>query len=194
MRLTGRASLRFRVESRTLVIILTVLATLSACRSQEDTGWIPTTGVASAMLGIRSCEVVRQTVDRTPGQRLSVSIPIDGEEYRIDLKPHSVRATGYRVLVQDANGAVTIRRADPVRTLRGTVRGRPGCSVAGSLQKDGLYLMVRLEDGRRCWMEPLPEPTVAPHTYAVYQDQRCDRQKWTTLQVTEHKHLQNIKV
>ncbi len=154
---------------RLTVIVVIVPLLLCACQGRDRAGL--TAREASAILGVSSCTLVRRTVDPTPGQRLSVEIPIDGRQFRIDLAPHSVRADGYRVLVVGEGRASTDRRPGPLRTLRGTVRGRPGCRVAGALLSDGLHLTVRLEDGRRCWMAPLPKPLAAAHTYAVY-DQR----------------------
>ena len=135
MLLTDRARGGCLVVLRSLAIVLTTSLTLSACRSHErvPAGRLPTTAEASAVLGVNWCQVVHRPVDRTPGQSLSVMMPIDGEQYRIDLEPHSVRAAGYQVLVQGANGAVTAPKGGPVRTLRGTVRGRPGCRVAGAV-------------------------------------------------------------
>ncbi len=170
MQLTDQARGTCLVVFRALAIVLIVPMALSGCQSHDRaSAGLPTTYEASTMLGLRWCEVVQRTVDPVPGQEISVTIPLDGQDYRIDLKPDSVRAAGYRVLVQEADGSVTARRGGPVRTLRGTVRGRPGCRVAGSVLSDGLHMVILLEDGRRCWMEPLPGG--APHTYAVY-DQR----------------------
>ncbi len=170
MQLTDQARGTCPVVFRALAIVLIAPVTLSGCQSHDRaSAGLPATYEASTMLGLRWCEVVRRTVDPIPGQNLSVTIPLDGKDYRIDLEPSSVRAAGYRVLVQEADGAVIAQRGGPVRTLRGTVRGRPGCRVAASVLNDGLHMVVQLEDGRRCWMEPLPE--ASPHTYAVY-DQR----------------------
>ncbi len=160
-----------------LAVALTVPVTMTACQSpgrapaaQSPPGAVPTADEASAVLGVKRCRVVRQTVDQTPGQRLSVEMPIDQRQYRIDLWPNSVRAAGYRLLVQGADGGVTDRRAGPLRTLSGAVRGRPGCRVAGAVLQDGLHVVVRLENGRRCWMEPVPRSVAPAHTYAVYDD------------------------
>ena len=158
-----------QVVRRLPAIVLIGPLLLCACQGRDRAGLTATE--ASAILGVSSCTLVRRTVDPTPGQRLSVEIPIDGRQFRIDLAPYSVRAAGYRVLVQGEGRASTDRRPGPLRTLRGTVQGRPGCRVAGALLSDGLHLTVRLEDGRRCWMAPLPKPLAAAHTYAVY-DQR----------------------
>ncbi len=155
-----------------LTVILTLAATLAGCQTADrgTAAGLPSHAEVGRLLGVSKCEVFRKPLDGTPGQRLSVRIPIDGEQYRIDLEPHSVRAAGYRVLVQDARGALTARHAGPVRTLRGTIWGRPKCRVAGAMLSDGLHLVMRLENGRRCWMEPVPRSIAAKHTYAVFED------------------------
>ena len=155
-----------------LTTILSLSATLAGCQSADrgSAAGLPSHAEVGRALGVSKCQVFRKRLDGTPGQRLSVRIPIDGEQYRIDLEPHSVRAAGYRVLVQNADGSVTARRPGTVRTLRGTIWGRPECRVAGAMLSDGLHLVIRLENGRRCWMEPVPRSIAAKHTYAVFAD------------------------
>ncbi len=97
-------------------------------------------------------------------------MPIAGQVYEIDLKPYSVRANGHTLLVQGPDGALTRRKAGPVRTLRGRVRGRSDCRVAAARLEDGLHVMVVLENGSRCWMEPLPRYAGAENIYAVYEE------------------------
>lgn len=157
---------------RRIATVLILSATLAGCQIPDrgTAASLPPHAEVARLLGVSRCQVFRQPLATTPGQPLSVTMPIEGQQYRIDLEPHSVRAAGYRVLVQDADGTATARRAGPVRTLRGTVRGRPRCGVAGAMLKDGLHLVVRLENGRRCWMEPVPQPAAPKHTYAVFED------------------------
>jgi hypothetical protein len=57
-----------------------------------------------------------------------------------------------------------------VRTYRGTVCGRPKCIVAGALLRDGLHLMITLEDGSRFWLEPVPKAAAGRRMHAVYTD------------------------
>ena len=111
---------------RRIVTILILSATLAGCQSPDrgTAARLPPHAEVARLLGVSRCQVFRQPLTTTPGQPLSVTMPIEGRHYRIDLEPHSVRAAGYRVLVQDADGTATARRAGPVRTLRGTVRGR----------------------------------------------------------------------
>ena len=160
---------------RSVAILTTSLilaATVAGCQSANrgTTAGLPSHAEVGQLLGVNKCQIFRNRLNGAPGQRLSLRIPIDGEQYRIDLEPHSVRAAGYRVLVQNADGSLTARRAGPVRTLRGTIWGRPGCRVAGAMLSDGLHLAIRLENGRRCWMEPVPRSIAAEHTYAVFAD------------------------
>jgi hypothetical protein len=152
--------------------ILTLSAILAGCQSADRTNAadLPSHADVGRALGVSKCAVFRRPLEKAPGQRLSVKIPIDGDQYRIDLEPYSVRAAGYQVLVVDGNGSVTARRGGPVSTLRGTIWGRPKCRVAGAMLSDGLHLAIRLENGQRCWMEPVPRSIAAKHTYAVFTD------------------------
>ena len=154
------------------IAILVLSAWLVGCQSADRTtaAGLPSHAAVGRALGVSKCAVFRRPLETAPGQRISVKIPIDGVQYRIDLEPHSVRAAGYRVLVQNANGSLTARHAGPVRTLRGTIWGRPKCVVAGAMLSDGLHLAIRLENGQRCWMEPVPRSIAAKHTYAVFAD------------------------
>ena len=77
MQVTDQARGRCPVVYMALAIILVV--PMSGCQSNAQTSaGLPTTYEASTMLGLRWCEVVRQTVDPMPQQKLSVTIPIDG--------------------------------------------------------------------------------------------------------------------
>jgi len=147
-------------------------AVLAGCQTADPgpAAGLPSHAAVGRLLGVSNCQVIRRPLDVGPGRRLTVRIPIDGAQYRIDLEPHSVRAAGYRVLVQGAGGALTARGPGPVRTMRGTIRGRPDCRVAGAMLADGLHLAILLENGDRCWMEPVPRSIAARDTYAVFTD------------------------
>lgn len=146
-------------------------AAVAGCESADRvTQSLPPPADVAEQLGVSQCVVIHQRLAAKPGRSLRVTLPIDGREHRIDLQPHDVRAHDYRVLVVKADGTVTPRRPGPVCTLRGRVRGRPGCTVAGAVLDGRLHLAVRLEDDRRCWMEPVRQPDVPEHTYAVFED------------------------
>ncbi len=154
----------------TAISIVASALLLIGCDSRQlgPNSGVPSIRQVSRELGVSTCQLVRSVIDTAPGRKISIRIPIDGEQYRVNLEPHSVRAPGYRLLVQDAAGVITERRPGPVETFRGTVSSRPRCRVAGAMLADGLHLVIRLENGSRCWLEPVP---AAPrHTYAMFDD------------------------
>ncbi|MBK8974446.1 MAG: hypothetical protein IPM29_00825 [Planctomycetes bacterium] len=84
--------------------------------------------------------------------RGAVRLALGAEVLDVELWPHSVRAAGFGVDVQLADGSlVALPAPPPARTLRGAVRSDPGSRVAGGLVDTpagvGLSLAI-LRDGR----------------------------------------------
>ena len=94
-------------------------------------------------------------IDPTPEMALRIDIPIENMTYTIELEPHSVRAEGYSLFMQNDAGELYEVPAGPIRTLRGTVVGVEGSVVAGSLMEDGLYARIRFSNDVEYWMEPV---------------------------------------
>jgi len=117
---------------------------------------------AQAALGLLDCAVLSVDVDPTPGAALRVAIPIDGVEHTLFLAPHSIRAAGYQVLAQRADGALVPEPPGPIRTLRGVVGGIPGSAVAGSVGENGLTASLFLPGGGRLHIEPARDYVDAP--------------------------------
>ncbi|RMF73185.1 MAG: hypothetical protein D6744_15960 [Planctomycetota bacterium] len=120
--------------------------------------------------------VARLQYDHTPGVAITVDVPIDGEQYTLSLQPHSVRAPGYQLLIQDETGAIVPVEPGPERTLRGEIVDQPGSFVAASSNEDGLYARILMNDGNEYWIEPVrglvpgydAEDHVIYHTDDVY--------------------------
>ena len=81
-----------------IVAILTLSAMLAGCQSADRTtaAGLPSHADVGRALGVKKCDVFRTPLDMAPGQSVSVRVPIGGQQYRIDLEPHSVRGAGYR--------------------------------------------------------------------------------------------------
>ena len=92
---------------------------------------------------------------------VSLDVAVDGgQSFSMTLNSHSVRAPGFEVRVQDADGWST-QEPGPVTTYRGTVNGAPGSAVAASLLEDGLHARIFTDQGE-FFVEPLANHLHAP--------------------------------
>jgi hypothetical protein len=112
-------------------------------------------GDAHRALGLRGGELLTLAVDRTPGVPVVLALTVDGEPGVLALTPHSLQASGYRLLVESADGSFSAARASTTRTLRGELLGVPGSMAAASMLDDGLHVRIQMPDGRDVWLEPL---------------------------------------
>lgn len=88
------------------------------------------------------------------------------------LRRHTVRATGFRLLAVGADGIPTELDPGPVVTVRGTVEGLPGSSVAGSVSSGHASLRIALSDGSDLWLQPVAPhvPGAPPDLHVLYRD------------------------
>ena len=98
-------------------------------------------------LAVSDLELQELSLPAGPGSAFSVDVTLDGNPMRLLLSPHSVRASGFRLLVQDAGGALAEQQPAPIATYRGEVDGVPGSIVAASLLEGQLTALVRLGPG-----------------------------------------------
>ncbi|HMN96196.1 MAG TPA: M12 family metallo-peptidase [Phycisphaerales bacterium] len=75
---------------------------------------------------------------------------LDGAPVELTFTPLGLRSSGFRLLVQGDDGALTEVGAPPPRTVRGTAAGRPDLLAAGSLRDAGLDATVTI-DGIGTW-------------------------------------------
>ncbi len=120
------------------------------------------------VMGLRSSTIVDLAIDPTPGQPLNVPLAIGGQTVTLALMPHSVRAPGYQLLAQVADGSIVPMIPGPERMLRGSVVEWPGSVAAGGLLEDGLHCSVMSQDGTRWWFEPIAHVGGMPGQYVVY--------------------------
>ncbi len=102
----------------------------------------------------KAYEVVILPIVKQSGD-VVVTIPLGERVYVLTLKPHSVRASNYQVLVQGNDGSLMPVEPGPVRTLRGSLADVPGSVVAGSLLDDGLYARILFPNDEEYWLEPI---------------------------------------
>jgi len=121
-------------------------------------------------LSLTQSEVSRVRVQGELGEPLVAVIDLGGSPVTLLLRPRSVRAVGFQLLEQRADGSLVQLDPGPVTTYRGTIAELPGTRVAASLQGGGVFARFFLPDGEEYWLEPLA-PRVAgaaPGQHVLY--------------------------
>jgi len=122
-------------------------------------------------LGVGHATVQTLALPGEPSGAATVEVVLDGETVVLELAPTSVRAPGFTLLVQGADGAPREVEAPPPSTVRGLVRNRPDSAVSGSLEDGRLTALVLLEGGERAWsVQPLAplDNGAAPGEHVVF--------------------------
>jgi len=119
-------------------------------------------------MNLRGAAVVKLDVADALGVAQQVVVPFAGQLLTLDMQPFSVRAEGYKLWEQRADGLWYEMDPGPVSTLRGSVLEFPGSIVAGGLVNGGLMARVILPDDREFWIEPVDPEAGAPGSYVIY--------------------------
>jgi hypothetical protein len=136
--------------------------------------WIATSWAAAAprdallqRLGVSRASLQTLRVDPS---RPTISIELGGRMVTLDLERSSLRAPGFRVLVQNPDGSLREAQAPAPDTYRGTVREMPGSIAGGTIRNGELRAAVALADGRTFFIQPLDEieTGATPGLHAVY--------------------------
>lgn len=124
-------------------------------------------------MGVNAGDLFQLDLPVADETAVEIRIPLNGTTGTLRLEPRSVRAAGYQLLEQKADGSFEMLDPGPVRTYRGTVAEFPDSRVAASLLDDGLYARIRLIDGSVYWVEPLTRqfPATAPGEHIIYLQQ-----------------------
>ncbi len=104
-------------------------------------------------LNLVDSEVV--TIGAVGGDAFTMEIQLNGEWVTLDLFKWSVRADNYQVLVQQPTGELVPVEPGPVNTYRGAVQEVPGSVVSASVDADGVYARIWINDIDQYWMEPI---------------------------------------
>lgn len=135
---------------------------------------------ANQELGLLRSELTRVIVVGQSGEPVVATLDFDGSPLTMSLTPRSVRAAGFELREQRADGSVVTVDPGPVQTYRGEVLEQSGSTVAASLLDDGLYARIRFAEGEEYWLEPLAGRVagagVAQH--ALY--------RWDDVAATDH--------
>ena len=89
--------------------------------------------------------------------QIEFSLPINGVATTVVLDKASIRGDHFKVLVDTGNGVLTEVAPPAIRTYKGTLAGRPGTSVAGSLLPTGFSGTIQLEDETTWAVQPLSD-------------------------------------
>lgn len=91
-------------------------------------------------------------------EQLAFDIPIEGTQHRITLRRRSVRADDFRLLVQDASGALVEHEAPIAMTFDGSIDNDDGSRVAASIDHAGcIHAIVWTGSGRTFELMPVPD-------------------------------------
>jgi hypothetical protein len=118
-----------------------------------DAGSVLSDGALHAALGLgratlQSLDLPAQAV---PGQSVHARLVVAGMDCDLVLLPCSLRAEGFQLLVQGADGVPHAEAPAPPATYRGTIAGLPDSFVAGSLIDGQLHAVIRLDPTRPLW-------------------------------------------
>ena len=121
--------------------------------------------------GLEQAQFVTLNIDRTSEQRVTAEIMIEGVNYMLDLRPHSIRTDDFLLKVQLEDGSLVDAKAAPPKTVRGTLIGSEGSRVVGSVLENGVNAKLSMGDGRVYFVEPVISkfPNLEPATHVIYQ-------------------------
>ncbi len=149
-----------------LVIVAAPVSLASGPQAQDQDALI------RQNLSVSGYSIQNLAIPGGPGGPFQVTLPLGGVAREIAFEPHSVRAPGFKVMVQDASGALSEIPAPPETTYRGTVAGVGGAVVSGSLDANGLTATIRLPGGELWAVQPLKQlvPNAAREAHVVYRE------------------------
>jgi hypothetical protein len=100
--------------------------------------------------------------------RLIAALDLDGAPAILELRTHSVRATGFEVIEIGADGVPVSHDPGQVTTLRGALAGRGGM-VAATLTDEGVFARIAVDD-QEWFVQPIAElvPGASPQDHVVY--------------------------
>lgn len=137
-------------------MLLALPIILAACVPGADV--TPLSERSATGLELRAGSIATVHVPAEAQAPISVDAPLNDGMVTLDLVPETVRARGFRVIVQRADGSYFDAQPGPSRTFSGTVRGLVGSTVAASLSAEGLTASIHLPGETFLhWVEPLQQ-------------------------------------
>lgn len=131
--------------------------------------WEP---MAEQALNVSDAEIIQINAAAIEGNPFQANFPLAGQNVTLTLSPHSVRASGFQVLVANANGTLTEIDPGPVRTMRGRLINVPGSLATGSILPSGLEARIQFPNGKAYGLVALRRlfPYAEARLYALYDE------------------------
>ena len=123
-------------------------------------------------LGLTGGSIVDvDTEGHIPGTSLSTKVKIVGQDYSVNLQPHSIRGQNFEVKVQVADGSYVQFQPPATRLLKGSIVGMTGSRIIGSVLDSGLMAKLVMPNGQTFFIEPIASRTAVdnPAAHVVYQ-------------------------
>jgi hypothetical protein len=111
------------------------------------------------------------SLPHTVVDHLSIPIVLDNQQFRLDLKRHSLRSERFQAKARGRGGTVTPLRIEPAKTFRGQIAGIAGIGVAASLARGQLRAQI-IKGDATWWIEPLSRtiPNADRNLYVTYRN------------------------
>lgn len=149
---------------RPLLAILTVLIAATPVASAQPS---PAERLATRQLELNRVSLQTLPLPAAP-ERASFTLGLDGTTVTVRMWRASLRSRGFRLLVQGADGSLRAVTPPVPATYRGTIDGRPGSFVAGTIDDGRLTAGIALADGRAFYVQPAGGPSERGGLHAVY--------------------------
>ena len=120
-----------------MIRTLAILATLTAPAIAQDLE-----AATARTLGLSGCSIQKIDPTGTPASGIDAQVWLDGAPTLIHLSEHGVRAPGFELLEQRADGSILSVDPGPIVTLRGQLEGTPEARVAAGLLTSGLHARI----------------------------------------------------
>ena len=158
--------------TRLLGRIAAFLSTLAAAAAGQATPALPIAPAPAEVLealGLSSATLQPLSLPDEPGAAFTFPLWLDGAWREVSAVPHSMRAPGFRLMVEDGSGAAFEHPPAPETTYRGAVAGFPGSVAALNLFEGTVQGIVRL-GADQPWHGFQPLPGAAAGTHVVYSE------------------------
>lgn len=162
-----------------LFLLVALWSSMALARGVDDAGDGDLERRANQTMGLKASRVSSVLIDAGENGIQRVDTTIDGRAETLVLEPAGVRADGYRLIAQVADGSYIDVEPGTDRHFTGYIDGRGGTSVAATMTADGVFARIHLADGRSMWMEPAAVHLAGAPEY----ERRADRR---TLHVSYH--------
>ncbi len=132
-------------------------------------------------LDVSSYSLQEFAAPAAPGP-FGISVQLGASVYDVMLEPSSVRAEGFKVMVQGADGALTEVAPPPENTFRGWAEQSPGSVAAASVYGTQIRALIRLGGEAGTWaIEPLSAivPGAPASAHVVYAESAWSGPQYT---------------